>query len=183
MTNNTRRLITAVVVMVGLVVMPKSIGGAERETEEISRVRSNSPVIRRLIQLGLEHSPTFRDLSERINASNGIAFVQEGRCSRGVRACVISLTPAGSGRILWIRVDGRRSDGEVLESIAHELQHAVEVFSESAVVDWTTMYMFFSRIGARRGNDAFETAEAVRVGMAVRDEVGRASRKLVAASR
>ena len=171
MANNPRRLSAALVVTIGLA-MATSVAAAEREADEVSRVRSTSSAIRRLIALGLEHSPTLRALSEKINASDGIVFVQDGRCSRSVRACVISLTTAGSRRILWIRVDARRSNAEVLESIAHELQHAVEVLSEPAAVNTATMYMTFSRIGVLRGNGAFETAEAVRVGMAVRDEVG-----------
>jgi hypothetical protein len=137
-------------------------------------VRSTSRTIRHLIALGLEHSPTFRGLSEKINASNGIVFIEDGRCSRGVRACVISLTAAGSKRILWIWVDARRSDAEVLESIAHELQHAVEVLSDPIAVNRATMYMAFSRVGMLRGNGAFETAEA----NARRDGRARGSREV-----
>jgi hypothetical protein len=175
MTNSTRRLIAAVVVMVGLITVSKSIDGVERGAEELSRVRSTSPVIRRLLQQGLEHSPTFRGLSEKISATNGLVFVEAGKCSRGVRACVTSLTTAGSKWIVWIRVDASRSDAEVLESIAHELQHAVEVLSEATAVNNATLYMTLSRIGIRRDNGVFETAEAVRVGMIVRDEVARSA--------
>ena len=172
MANNARRFSAVLVLMVGLAMVTTPVAAAGHETEENSQVRSTSSAIRHLIALGIEHSPTLRALSEKINASNGIVFVEDGRCSRGVRACVISLTAAGSKRILWIRVDARRSAPEVLESIAHELQHAVEVLSESTAVNRATMYMTFSRIGMRRDNGLFETAEAVRVGMAVRDEVG-----------
>lgn len=176
MANNRGRLSAAVVLVACLTMAITSIAAAATETEEVSQVRSTSSAIRSLIAVSLAYSPTFRALSEKIDASNGIVFVEDGRCSRGVRACVVSLTPAGSKRILWIRVDARRSDAEVLESIAHELQHAVEVLSESTVVNRATMYMTFSRIGVLRGNGAFESAEAVRVGMAVRDEVGKIGR-------
>jgi hypothetical protein len=171
MANTTRRFLPAIAFAVGFAAVP--ICAAGLESEDTSRVRSTNPTIRRLVALSVQHSPTFRSLADRINASNGIVFITDGRCSRAVRACVVGLTSAGAARILWIRVDTRRSDGEVIESIAHELQHAVEALSEPATVNRATMYMMFSRIGTKRENGAFETAEAVRVGMVVRNEVAR----------
>src|SRR5687768_5419835 len=73
------------------------------------RVRSHSPDIVRLIEQVSERSTTFRKLIDIINASNGIVYVEEGRCSFAVRACLVAVTPAVGYRILNVRIDTAKS--------------------------------------------------------------------------
>jgi hypothetical protein len=54
--------------------------------------------------------------------------------------------------------------------IGHELQHAVEALSESAVTDSVTLYNFFGRL-APAGDWRFETTAALHAG----DDVENAS--------
>jgi hypothetical protein len=54
--------------------------------------------------------------------------------------------------------------------LGHELQHAIEVLSESAVTNGVTMYNFLRRTAPTDSN-RFETTAAVNAGNAVIDEL------------
>ncbi len=54
-----------------------------QSTRSVSRVRSENPQIAQLIADAPSVSATFRDLVSAINATNGIVYVESGRCGRG----------------------------------------------------------------------------------------------------
>ena len=60
----------------------------EVDAPPISRVRSEDPSITALIERGLTHSPTLRRLVASVEASDGIVYVESGRCPGGVAACL-----------------------------------------------------------------------------------------------
>jgi hypothetical protein len=68
-------------------------------------------------------------------------------------------------RIVIDRSESNR-DIQVMGSLGHELQHAVEVLSEPAVTNGATMYSFLRRT-ALTDNNRFETTAAVDAGNAV----------------
>jgi hypothetical protein len=110
-------------------------------------------------------------LVDTINASDGIVYVEAGRC-RYSRACLTGVSTAGEYRMLWVTIDTRRVDSELIASIGHELQHAIEILSNPDVRSTAAMYIFYSRFAKRigTGRGAFETAAATKVGNAVREE-------------
>jgi hypothetical protein len=75
--------------------------------------------------------------------------------------------------MLWVTIDTRRVDSELIASIGHELQHAIEILSNPDVRSTAAMYIFYSRFAKRigPGRGAFETAAATKVGNAVREEI------------
>jgi len=156
-----------------------TIGPAHRvaaaETSGLPRVRSTSPRLAAVIEDARERSLTFRNLTETINESDGIVFVQEGQCGHGVRACLTSVTVAGTNRVLWVRIDTTRvdwnADWDLMGAIGHELRHAVEVLSDRTVTNGATMYFFYLKKGSRSQTGTFETRAAVQAGEAVRAEV------------
>jgi hypothetical protein len=79
---------------------------------------------------------------------------------------------AASNRFLRINIDrGKRdSDVDVMVSMGHELQHAVEALSEPGVTDSIGLYNFFDWF-ARHDGGRFETDAALHVGDAVRNEL------------
>src|SRR5262245_3322239 len=93
----------------------------------LMRIRTNSPVVARLVQEATEQSVTLRILVETISASDGIVYINEGDCGHGVRACLVDVTTAGPNRILRIQLNTRKADWDLMGSIGHELRHAVEV--------------------------------------------------------
>jgi hypothetical protein len=139
-------------------------------------VRSTSAIIGPLIQLAIERSQTFRNVIQTISASDGIVYIEEGACGLGRQSCFVNVTKAGPNRILWVMVNTRGNDCDIMGLIGHELQHTVEVLGDPRVADFAAMYNFYSREADPGRNFPFETTEAKRVGEAVRAEVHQNSR-------
>ena len=82
----------------------------------------------------------------------------------------MSVEMAGSSRLLRILVTPRRAPGcELLTSIGHELQHALEALSNPNVRTGFGLSEYFHRIGPE-GPRRFETVEAIEAGLAVAKE-------------
>jgi hypothetical protein len=60
-----------------------------------------------------------------------------------------------------------------VSSIGHELQHALEVLSNLTIRNERDMYAFFDRKAPAGWRDAFETDEALAVGILVEKEMCR----------
>ena len=141
----------------------------------LPRVRSSSARIVEAIAGGVERSATFRGLVDTIDGTDGLVFVEEGDCGHsGVRACLLlSVTVAGSNRLLRILVDLRKAPGcELVEAIGHELRHAVEVLHERRIRSDQQVVNFFDMLG-RTQPDRFETDKAMEAGLAVSREACR----------
>jgi hypothetical protein len=152
-----------------------SAWSADDQVPALVRVRSNSPSIGALIPEATERSTVFRRLVETIDATDGLVYVDEGRCGHGVQACLtLSVQVAGPHRILRILVDPRRDkkDCGLMASIGHELWHAIEVLREPKVRDFSAAFWLFEREGPSAWG-RFETPAAIRTGIAVLAEVCR----------
>jgi hypothetical protein len=137
------------------------------------RVRTEDARLSRQIQQATILSPTFRRLVETIQATDGIVYVMRGRCGHYVRACLkLWMGVAGPNRILHVVVDERKPETEAMASVAHELQHALEVLAEPSVRTGFEMLDLYKRNGAVRGT-TFETKAAVDTGDAVYKELKR----------
>ncbi len=137
------------------------------------RVRSAHPYLRAMIAEAQVRSATFRRLVSAIEATDGIVFVEEGDCRHGVHACLVPvITLAGGSRMLQVLVDARQPDWEVMASMGHELQHALDVLSDAHIRTEVQMYFHFLGKGYGGGGEPLETPDAVRAGNAVRNEVG-----------
>jgi hypothetical protein len=155
------------------------------DAQNLPHVRSSNSSLAALITRATEESTTFRGLIDAINVSDGIVYVESGRC-RYSRACLVGVTGLGRYRILRVSVVLRHADTDLMAFIGHELQHAIEILSNPHVRNTEDMYLFYSRIGTRgKGSLAFETTAAIKAGDAVREELrafqsrttGRASRE------
>jgi hypothetical protein len=141
------------------------------------RVRSSHSYIRAMIDEATRRSKTFRRLVEAIEATNGIVYIEHGECGHSARACLsLNVTPAAQFRILRVLVDSRQPDWDVMSSIGHELQHAVEVLQNESLTTAEAVYLFYSR-ESPTGGDAFETSAAIKAGNTVRSEVALFARK------
>lgn len=140
-------------------------------SQAIHRVRATEASLAALIRDAEARSSTFRELVDTINASDGIVYVERGRCGHGVRACLVTVTAAGAQRIVRVKVDAHMADRDLMGSIGHELRHAVEVLGDPRVTNAATLYFFYLREGYRGTPRAFETRAAVQTGERVRHEV------------
>jgi hypothetical protein len=157
-------------------------GGSERvDCQEVAatmpRIRTDDPDIARAIAQATEWSDTFRRLVEAIERTDGLVWIRRGPCG-GTFACLLMyLEVSGPNRLLRIHVDPRRFGDRLMESLGHELQHAVEVLGSSAR-SGAGVYHFFQRhADAYRIGGRFETRAALQAGIAVSEEVARARRR------
>jgi hypothetical protein len=127
---------------------------------------------------GIERSMTFRELIEAIGATDGMVYIHDGKCGRSVRACLhLSVAINGPYRYLRILVDLRKApDCELVASIGHELQHALEALGNPRVRSTPEIFHFFHRRGPTESG-TFETIEAVETGLQVEREACRNDRQ------
>jgi hypothetical protein len=138
-----------------------------------ARVRSEDRVLAGLISRASLGSVTFRHLLNTLESTDGVVYIEAGRCSHGVRACLqMWMHAAGGNRFLRVRIDRKREDSDldVMASIGHELQHTIEGLSDVTVVNGTMLYNFFRRYAPTDSN-RFETTSAVAIGDAIREEL------------
>jgi len=136
-----------------------------------ARVRGVSARVVGVINGGSARSRTFRALVDQISRTDGIVYVAEGQCGNGVRACLLlTMTLMGPNRVLRILVDPKKDDCELVRSIGHELQHAIEVLSHRTVRSGSAMTLLYKKEGSKEGGH-FETDAAIRTGNAVRAEL------------
>jgi hypothetical protein len=137
-------------------------------------VRALDPVLRGLVDEGARRSMTFRAVVTRIDASDGIVYVEIGTCSVGsLRACLLlAVREAGHTRYLNIHVtDRRQRRDDDIAMIGHELQHANELLSAAWVRNSADAYALFMRIGSAASIRSFETGEAQRIGALIAQEL------------
>ena len=135
-------------------------------------VRANGdPAVASLIEEASRASATFRKLVTAIDGTNGLVYVEQGHCRHGVRACLtLSVKVAGPYRILRILLDLHRELSQLIGSLGHELQHALEVLSDARLTTSQAAYLFYAQI-APTATGRFETDDAIRTGLQVEREV------------
>jgi hypothetical protein len=181
MLHSLARRVSGLTLQAALIVVPgAAVLEATRtdESQAFPRVRSESSLVTDAIVKGVDRSPTFRRLVESIDATDGLVYVEAGTCGHSVRACLhLSMVVPGPYRILRILVDPRKARGcELIEAIGHELHHAVEVLGNPRIRSTSDLFFLFHRIG-QTSIERFETDEAVRAGVAIRQEACRDDRK------
>jgi hypothetical protein len=151
------------------------VAGAEpvaADVQDIPRVRSDDPQIRDLVAEASRRSATFRELVATIGNTDGIVYVERGRCGFGVRACLaMSVIVAGPSRILRVLIDPQKSDDETIVSLGHEFRHVLEVLAEPSITSNAAMLLHYKRFGTWIGDAIFETRAAEAAGAAVRREL------------
>jgi hypothetical protein len=172
-------MVMAALLTVGAVVHTKG-GQADRDVSADStspRVRTHHPVLATLTREGIDRSATFRRLVDAIQTTDGVVYVEQGRCGHGVRACLaLSITVAGPHRVLRMVVEDLHPEAEAIRAIAHELYHALEILGQPTITTSEAIYLFYKQYGSWRG-DAFETDPAVEAGNAVSRELGKRTRR------
>jgi hypothetical protein len=138
--------------------------------EVLHRVVTVDRTLGQLVADGRERSATLRDLIDRIEAHEWMVFVQPGTCpDRAAIGCMLHVIGTFEGR-RYVRVlvnpRGRHRD-QVLVTLAHELQHAMEVIASGTVTDGASLIALLETISSSRVRVPkavlYETAEARRV--------------------
>lgn len=166
----SRCAVIVCVVVLGSISATRSAQGGQ--SVPIPRVRSGNPAVAALIEQGLARSRTFRNLVMAVANTDGIVYVEEGKCGRGAHAClVLSVTVAGPYRLLRIHLESGRPPRTRIAAIGHELHHALEVLNEPTVRSDPAMFHFFLRVAPTAG-ERFETLGAIQAELDVYAELG-----------
>lgn len=145
------------------------------EVAAATHVRPMSDAARDLLTAGRARSVTIRGLIDRLEASDLVVYV-EVQWLRDIRTGRLALVGKAAGiRYAIIQVACGRITSDQLESLGHELRHAVEVADAADVVDRPSFAHHFATIGYETTesgpNRQFETAAAVDAGHHVRRQV------------
>lgn len=147
-----------------------------REFEK--HVRTTDVHVRDLVREAVDTSPSFRTLVARLVRSDLIVYVM---CERvmppHVEGQITFITAAGGVRSLAIRVRWGLLPRRYAATIAHELQHAVEIADAPWVVDEETLAREYERIGVDQTQPnaairAFDSGAAILAGEKVWREYG-----------
>jgi hypothetical protein len=156
-------------------------GATIDEPPVLTRVKAADPEMRRLVLDGRSRSATFGTLLDELERSDAIVVVQFGECANGrIRSCVSNVSRDARLRFIRIKVSTRTTDDRLIATIAHELQHAVEIVRVPEVGSAAEALALYRRIATGRCRDGLsdrcETDAAIRLEALVNDELSRSPR-------
>jgi hypothetical protein len=139
------------------------------------RLRPQDARIAQVLKEGSARSATFKALVDRIEASNVIVYVALNPILRSSLSGALTwMTRAGEYRYVRASISPDLTINHMIASVAHELQHAVEVIEDESVVDERTLVALYRRIGLpsrAAGPSGWDTEAAQRTGTQVRREL------------
>jgi hypothetical protein len=159
-----------------LLVTPSMSMAAESIPESPRRhVRTTDRRLRALLEEGLRLSPTLRALVARLQSSDVVVYLRcDGSMDR-TDGRLTFVSAAGGYRYVVVRMSHLARDRQIA-IMAHELQHAIEIAGEPAIVDGPSLAREYQRIGfvnawAPLPGIAFDTHAAVQIGRQVMKEL------------
>jgi hypothetical protein len=157
------RTVTLCVVALSLA-MPLSAA----PSRENAHVRPVHPDLLKLVDEGVAQSDTFRSLVDRLQQTDVVALIEYGNLPTDLAGGLRFITRAGSLRLLRVSIKRTLARRQMIATIAHELQHALEIAAAAEVVDEASLQSFYRKID-RHGPavDRFDTDDAQRVGQVV----------------
>ena len=149
------------------------------------RIRSIDASVQALLADGYRRSPTLQRLAVDVARTDGIVYFQSAHCPvRTLRACLLhTILDAGDFRYLWIRIKPDEPPDEMVASVAHELQHALEVLSQKWIRNrWDLLTFYRSAAAGAFGSTplgsmftSYETTAAIEITGKVRSELAAAA--------
>ncbi len=134
------------------------------------RVSASDRMTADLLAMGRSRSVTFDRLVSAIEQSDVVVVVMTGRVSRAGQLAFATATPYG--RIVRATLTVPEITDRLVPTLAHELQHALEMASDCTVVSQATMEQFYRDYGHRVAEGTFCTLAAQEVTKTVAHEIG-----------
>lgn len=159
-------------ILVAIVSVHQAYSQAGSDSAEPSRLRPMDRKAAALLKAGKVRSATFRRLAESLERSDLIVWVAAGHMQHPGQLQFIAATRYSRYVRVGVRLPGLEND--LVSTLAHELQHALEIAGASEVTDHASLRRLYQRIG--RGRPAgevveVETAAAQKIGMTVLNEL------------
>jgi hypothetical protein len=147
-----------------------------------ARIRPQDPRLATLLRDGAAKSATFRALVNRIEASNVFVYVALSANMKSSLAGKLTwMTRAGDFRYVRATISTEQTAAAMVATLAHELQHAIEVIEDERVNDQRSLQELYQRIGRPSYSGlaaAWETEAAQETGLKVRREFAAAETTL-----
>lgn len=136
-------------------------------------LRTSDPQVQEAVDDGLRHSRTFRALALRVLQAGGVVYVVVNPALPKHVTAALEPQVHGEASAKYLRVFARagRRGAVLTVSVAHELQHVVELLGARDARSPTECERVFARIGFRSGPRSYETTAALTVGQAVSEEM------------
>ncbi|MEO8680040.1 MAG: hypothetical protein ABI665_13390 [Vicinamibacterales bacterium] len=149
---------------------------AEPEAKNTMRhVRPQDARLTALLQEGMLRSRSLHALVDRIETSDVYVYIALDHLMKSYLAGRLTwMGQSNEFRYLRASINFDLSSDQVISTIAHELQHAVEVLDDQAVVDERSLVALYKRIGKPSRlelNSGWETDAAREMGYQVRREL------------
>jgi hypothetical protein len=139
------------------------------------RIRPQDTRIKQVLQEGAARSATFKSLVDRIEASNVIVYVAVNPLLKSTLSGSLTwMTQAGGYRYVRASISADLLFDQMIATVAHELQHAVEVIGDETVKDEKSLVALYKRIGQesrQSSTSGWETVAAQQTGWQVRREL------------
>lgn len=137
------------------------------------RVRATHPEMQALIARGMRRSTTFAALVAELDNTDLIVYVERVHNLPAIilgRLLLVSATP--HQRYVRIQLGTGGTTTEAIATLAHELQHAIELGTAPDVRDQEALARFYQRIGQNSvGAHTYDTGAAQNTGKRVRKEI------------
>ena len=161
-----------------LVATPSIANAADPSWDGLrGHIRTTDDRLRRLLDVGMRSSATFRTLVHRLLQSDVVVYLWcNGPKTSAVDGRLTFLSTAGGLRYVVVQMARIQPRERQIAIMAHELQHAVEIANAPAVVDAPSLAREYRRIGYVSGDAlsvhvTFDTDAAVTAGVAVLREL------------
>jgi hypothetical protein len=135
-------------------------------------IRVLNPRLDSLIDTAMKRSTTFASLVAQVERTDIIVHVDRVMTlPRALRAQIAFMGSAGAVRYLRIEISTTLNDRDTLATLAHELQHAVEIGEARDVRSNADVCALYHRIGEERAWLRFDSHEAEAAGRQVQMEL------------
>lgn len=139
------------------------------------RLRPQDSRLTEVLREGVARSATFKALVDRIEASNVIVYAALNPLMKSSLSGTLTwMSRAGDFRYLRASISVELPFDQMIATLGHELQHAVEVIEDEAVTDEKSLVALYRRIGRQSEGAApsrWETTAAQQTGFQVRREL------------
>ena len=178
---------TLLALVLGCLISTSAFASAPDELWRQARIRPQDPRLADLLRIGAARSATFRAIVNRLEAGNLIVYVALSPNMKAALAGKLTwMTRTGAYRYVKATINTEQSSDQMIATLAHELQHALEVHDDESVVDQRSLIGLYKRIGRQSSSGAiagFETDAAQATGFQVRRELMASAAAAAAASR
>jgi hypothetical protein len=169
---------TLIALIVGCVISTSVFAAVPEDAWREARIRPQDPRLVELLRAGVARSATFRAIVDRLEAGKVIVYVSLSPTLRsGIAGKLTWISSAGAYRYVKATINSGQLADQMIATLAHELQHALEVSDDDTVVDQRSLLALYQRIGRPSlsgANAGWDTAAAQQTGLQVRRELSAA---------